>query len=302
MKKRKLGIASRNNITALMFISPWVIGFIIFTLGPMIMSLYYSLTEYNIIQEPIWVGLKNYATLFKDDIFWHSMGVTMKYALLALPINLVIGYLIALLLNQKIKWQNFWRTFYYLPSVLSGVAVSMLWMRILNPRLGWLNSFLKLIGIKGPGWLHDPDWAVPALVIMGLWGVGGSMIIYLSGLQSVPTTLYDAAKIDGANPIQEFFHITLPMTSHVIFFNLVMGLIGTFQYFTGAYIVSGGQGGPARSTLFYNLYLYQNAFQYNDMGYASAMAWILFVVILIITLLVFRSSSFWVYYEGKSRN
>ena len=302
MRNKTSKINRKNNTNALLFISPWIIGFIAFTLGPMIMSLYYSLTNYNIIRPPEWVGFRNFIKLFNDDLFWHSLGVTIKFALMSLPINLVVGYLIALLLNQDIKWQNFWRTIYYLPSVISGVAVAMLWMRILNPRLGWLNNFLGLFNIKGPGWLHDPQWAVPALVIMGLWGVGGNMIVYLSGLQSVPTTLYDAAKIDGANPIQEFFHVTLPMTSHVIFFNLVMGLISTFQYFTGAFIVSNGLGGPARSTLFYNLYLYQNAFMYSDMGYASAMAWVLFLVILVITLLVFRSSSFWVYYEGKPKS
>ena len=293
--------ASRNNINALLFISPWILGFLMFTVGPMVMSLYYSFTEYNIINDPVWVGFKNYSVLFNDKLFWISLSVTMRFALMSLPIYLVVGYLIALLLNQNVRWQNFWRAIFYLPSILSGVAVTMLWMRILNPRLGWLNSLLDMINIKGPGWLHDPNWAIPALVIMGLWGVGGSMIIYLSGLQSVPTSLYDAAKIDGANPLQEFFHITIPMTSNVIFFNLVMGLISTFQYFTSAYIASGGQGGPARSTLFYNLYLYQNAFQFNSMGYASAMAWVLFIIILIITLLVFRSSLSWVYYEGRPR-
>jgi multiple sugar transport system permease protein len=214
---------------------------------------------------------------------------------------LVIGYLIAVLLNQKIPGVNIWRTLYYLPSVISGVAVAILWMRIFNPRLGWLNNFLMLLNIKGPGWLQDPQWAVPALVIMSIWSVGGSMIIYLSGLQSVPTSLYDAAKIDGASTLQEFFHITLPMTSPVIFFNLVMGLISTFQYFTQAYMASGGTGGPARSTLFYNLYLYLNAFLYNQMGYASAMAWILFVLVLVLTVIVFRTSLFWVYYEGQVR-
>jgi multiple sugar transport system permease protein len=181
------------------------------------------------------------------------------------------------------------------------VAVAVLWVRIFNPKIGLLNPILESIGIRGPGWLQDPDWAVPALVIMSLWSIGGTMIIYLSGLQGVPTTLYEAAKVDGANLLQSFTHITLPMISPVIFYNLVIGLIGTFQYFTVAYTASGGSGGPARATLFYNLYLYQNAFLYSEMGYASAMAWVLFIIILLLTLLVFRSSGAWVYYEGQLR-
>jgi multiple sugar transport system permease protein len=300
-RKLNLNLKAKDQISALLFISPWILGFLIFTVSPMIASLYYSFTKYNIMQPPLWIGGNNYSKLFSDELFWQSLKVTVKFAVLALPLNLVIGYLIAVLLNQKIPGVNIWRTLYYLPSVISGVAVAILWMRIFNPRLGWLNNFLMLLNIKGPGWLQDPQWAVPALVIMSIWSVGGSMIIYLSGLQSVPTSLYDAAKIDGASTLQEFFHITLPMTSPVIFFNLVMGLISTFQYFTQAYMASGGTGGPARSTLFYNLYLYLNAFLYNQMGYASAMAWILFVLVLVLTVIVFRTSLFWVYYEGQVR-
>jgi multiple sugar transport system permease protein len=208
------------------------------------------------------------------------------------------------LLNQKVPGLNLWRTLYYLPSVISGVAVAVLWSRLFNPNLGWINYFLKsIIGInQPPGWLQDPQWAVPALIIMSLWSVGGTMIIYLSGLQGVPTALYEAARVDGANKFQSFINITLPMTSPVIFFNLVIGLIDTFQYFTVAYTTSGGTGGPARSTLFYNLYLYQNAFVYFDMGYASAMAWILFFLVLVLTLLVFRSSAAWVFYEGEVKS
>jgi len=303
MRKRlHLGLNEKEQISALVFISPWIIGFLIFTVGPMIASLYYSFTKYNVMQPPDWIGISNYSKLFQDELFWQSLKVTIKFAVLALPLNLVVGYFVAVLLNQKLVGVNIWRTVYYLPSVISGVAVAILWMRIFNPRLGWLNHFLKIFEIKGPGWLQDPQWAVPALVIMSLWSVGGTMIIYLSGLQSVPTSLYDAAKIDGASIFQEFRHITLPMTSPVIFFNLVMGLISTFQYFTQAYTTSGGTGGPARSTLFYNLYLYLNAFLYFEMGYASAMAWVLFVLVLILTVIVFRTSLIWVYYEGQARS
>jgi multiple sugar transport system permease protein len=301
-RKLHLSLNTREQIAALLFILPWIIGFLIFTVGPMIASLYYSFTEYNVMQPPEWIGGSNYSKLFKDELFFQSLKVTIKFAVLALPLNLVFGYLIAVLLNQKIPGVNLWRTIYYLPSVISGVAVAILWMRIFNPRLGWLNHFLQIFEIKGPGWLQDPQWAVPSLVIMSLWSVGGAMIIYLSGLQSVPTSLYDSAKIDGANVLQEFVHITLPMTSPVIFFNLVMGLISTFQYFTQAYTTSGGTGGPARSTMFYNLYLYLSAFLYSEMGYASAMAWVLFILVLILTVIVFRTSLFWVYYEGQARS
>ncbi len=269
----------------------------------MLASLYFSATEYNVIDPPEWVGLANYHRLFLNDpLFWHSLKVTLNYALMALPLGLLIGFFLAILLNQKIPGVNLWRTVYFLPSVVAGVAVTLLWIRIFNTRIGILNPFLeKVFGIKGPGWLQDPDWALPALVIMGLWGIGGSMIIYLAGLQGIPTTLYEAATLDGANTWQRFQHVTLPMMTPVIFYNLVLGLIGSFQYFTEAYVASGGEGGPVRSTLVYNLYLYQNAFKFFDMGYASALAWILFLIVLVLTVLVFRSSDFWVFYEGEIR-
>ncbi len=295
----KLTLKGKDALWSYFFIAPWLIGLILITISPMIASLYYSFNKYNILTPPEWIGLANYTRLFADPLFWQSIRVTLKFAIFALPLNLSIGYFIAVLLNQKIPGVNLWRTLYYLPSVISGVAVAVLWSRLFNPNLGWINYALGLLGIKGPAWLQSPDWAVPALVVMSLWSVGGTMIIYLSGLQGVPTTLYEAARVDGANRLQTFFNITLPMTSPVIFFNLVMGLIETFQYFTVVYTTTGGSGGPARSTLFYNLYLYQNAFSYFEMGYASAMAWVLFAFVLILTLLVFRSSAVWVFYEGE---
>jgi len=301
--KRKLSLSQRDSIWAYMFISPWLIGFLIFTLSPMVASLYYSFSNYNIISAPIWTGLANYIKLFAEDpLFWHSLRVTIKFAILALPLNLIVGFTIAVLLNQEIPGVNIWRTMYFLPSVIAGVAVALLWVRIFNTRIGLLNPFLRSIGIANPpGWLQDPTWAVPSLVIMGLWSVGGSMIIYLAGLQGIPTTLYEAAKIDGANSWRRFRHVTIPMMTPVIFYNLVLGLIGAFNYFTEVYVATGGSGGPVRSTLFYNLYLYQNAFKFFDMGYASALAWILFVIVLLVTLLVFRSSPMWVFYEGEVR-
>ncbi len=301
--KRPWTLSQQEAVWAYLFISPWIIGFFVFTVGPMLASLYFSATEYNVIDPPEWVGLANYHRLFLNDpLFWHSLKVTLNYALMALPLGLLIGFFLAILLNQKIPGVNLWRTVYFLPSVVAGVAVTLLWIRIFNTRIGILNPFLeKVFGIKGPGWLQDPDWALPALVIMGLWGIGGSMIIYLAGLQGIPTTLYEAATLDGANTWQRFQHVTLPMMTPVIFYNLVLGLIGSFQYFTEAYVASGGEGGPVRSTLVYNLYLYQNAFKFFDMGYASALAWILFLIVLVLTVLVFRSSDFWVFYEGEIR-
>ena len=303
LPKRKLTLSQRDSIWAYVFISPWLVGFLIFTLSPMVASLYYSFSNYNIISAPVWTGLANYKKLFLEDpLFWHSLRVTIKFAVMALPLNLMVGFTIAVLLNQKIPGVNIWRTMYFLPSVIAGVAVALLWVRIFNTRIGLLNPFLQSIGIANPpGWLQDPAWAVPSLVIMGLWSVGGSMIIYLAGLQGIPTTLYEAAKIDGANSWHRFRHVTIPMMTPVIFYNLVLGLIGAFNYFTEVYVATGGSGGPVRSTLFYNLYLFQNAFKFFDMGYASALAWILFMIVLLVTLLVFRSSPMWVFYEGEVR-
>ena len=300
-RRRSLTMSQREAAWAYFFISPWILGFIFFTVGPMLASLYYSFTRYNIISSPQWLGLANYRDIVKDPLFWKSLQVTVYYASLALPLGLLFGFFLAILLNQKIPGVNVWRTVYFLPSVIAGVAVALLWIRIFNPKIGILNPFLAKFGIQGPGWLNDPNWAMPALVIMSLWGVGGGMIIYLAGLQGVPTALYDAAKVDGASLWQRFWYVTLPMMTPVIFYNLVMGLIGAFQYFTTVYVATGGSGSPARATLFYNLYLYQNAFKYFEMGYASSMAWILFVIVLLLTMLVFRSSQAWVYYEGQLR-
>ncbi len=300
--KRLISLARREALWAYAFIAPWTIGFIIFTIGPMLASLFFSFTDYNIVDSPHWIGITNYVNLFNDDLFWHSLKITFTFAVIALPLGLVFSYLIAVLLNSKIAGINIWRTIYFLPSVIAGVAVALLWARIFDPKFGILNPILANFGIKGPGWFSDPDWALSALVIMSLWGVGGNVIIYLAGLQGVPTDLYDAAKVDGATALQRFWYVTLPMTTPVIFYNLVLGLIGTFQYFTEVYVISGGTGGPARATLFYNLYLYQNAFRYFHMGYASTMAWVLFIIVLCLTLLIFRSSEIWVYYEGQLKS
>jgi len=304
MKKQTAGSLARKEAGwAYFFISPWVIGFILLTLGPMLISLYLSFTNYSLsstVAPNLKPSLDNYINMFtQDPKFWHSLWVTILYSIVSVPLTLFFGFVVAYLLNLKVPGLPVWRTLYYLPSVTPAVAGAILWGIIFNPSFGIMNWFLSLISIKGPGWLSSQQWALPALIIMSLWGVGGGMIIYLAGLQGIPTTLYEAAEIDGANGFQRLSHITLPLMTPIIFFNLVIGIISSFQFFTGVYVLT--RGGPADATLFYNLYLYNNAFRYNAMGYASALAWILFVIVLVLTLLVFKSSSFWVYYEGELR-
>lgn len=295
--KKTMSLAKTEARTAYLFISPWIIGFIIFTLGPMVASLIFSFTDYSITQGAKFIGLANFIEMFfKDYRFWLSLRVTVTYAIFAIPMGLVFGLILALLLNAKVPGIALWRTVYYTPSVVSGVAVAILWLYLFNPQYGIINWLLSLINVKGPGWLASPDWALTGLIIMSLWGVGGGMIIYLAGLQGIPTALYEAAEVDGANKIQQFFNITLPLITPVLFYNLVIGIIGTFQYFTNAYVMTAG--GPVERTLFYNLYLYNNAFKFQRLGYASALAWVLFLLVLVLTMLVFRSSAMWVYYEG----
>ena len=299
-ERHTISLARREAIWAYLLISPWIIGFIIFTAGPMIVSLGLSLANYDIASAPQFIGLANYVKLLAGDPkFWHSLRVTLTYAIIAIPLGLVAGLALALLLNANVPGIAVWRTVYYMPSVVSGVAVSVLWMYIFNPRFGIVNWILGWFNIIGPGWLSSPQWALPALIVMSLWSVGGGMIIYLAGLQGIPTTLFEAATIDGANSWQRLWRITLPLITPVIFYNLVTGIIGTFQYFTQAYVMT--RGGPAEATLFYNLYLYNNAFRYQKMGYASALAWVLLLIVLILTMLTFRSSAAWVYYEGELR-
>ncbi|NPV81570.1 MAG: sugar ABC transporter permease [Firmicutes bacterium] len=282
-----------------LFISPWILGFFVFSAGPILASLVLSFTEYNIASPPRFVGLENISRLLHDPLFWQALKVTSLYSLFSVPLGIIVSLIVALLLNQKVYGLALFRTIYYSPSVVSGVAVSLLWMWIFNPEFGILNYILhKLFHIQGPMWLMSEQWVIPALVLMSLWGVGGSIVIYLAGLQGIPTQLYEAAEIDGANSWYKFRSITLPLMSPVIFFNLIMGIIGSFQVFTQAYVMTGG--GPHYASLFYVLYLYQHAFQYFRMGYASALAWVLFLIILILTLAIFRSSSLWVYYEATT--
>ena len=289
----------RAILTGLLFISPWLIGFLIFTLYPVFASAYLSFTDYRVLAPPKWVGISNYTDLFADhDYFLPSLFDTI-IMFLELPIALTIGLALALLLDQKLRGIAFYRTLFYLPSIVPVVSSAVLWMWVLNPEHGLMNAALHSVHIRGPAWLASPLWSKPAMILMALWGVGGGMVIYLAALQGVPTPLYEAAALDGANGWQKVWHVTIPQISPVIFFNLIMGVIGTFQYFTQTFIMTAG--GPDNSTLFYALYLYQNAFQYFRMGTACAMAWILFLITLVATLIVFRSSARWVYYEGETR-
>lgn len=303
MKARRPPTATerRANITGLLFAMPWILGLLIFIAYPITASLYYSFCDYDAIRAPHWVGLENYHTLFfDDDLFWKSLWNTMYMVIVGLPIGLVAALAIALLLNQKVRGMAFYRTLYYLPSITPVIATSILWMWLLNPQIGLINILLKKLGIpNAPAWLTDPLWSKPALILMGLWGAGGGMVIYLAALQDVPESLYEAASLDGATSLQKFRHVTLPMLSPVILFNLIMGLIGSFQYFTQAYVMT--NGGPEDSTTFYALHLFNRAFYDFRMGYASAMAWVLFLVTLICTAIVLRSSARWVYYAGESR-
>jgi len=293
-------MARRENLMGWLWASPWILGFLIFTLGPMLASIYYSFTEFAVISPPKWIGLENYRVMLtNDELIGQSLKVTTLYALFGVPLYLAAGFFVAILLNQRIRMIALWRTLFYLPAVMSGVAVALLWQWIFNSDFGLANWLLAIFGIDGPSWLLDPAWALPALILMSLWGVGGGMVIYLAGLQGVPTTLYEAAEIDGANSLHRFRHVTLPMVSPVIFFNLIIGIIAALQTFTQAFVMTGG--GPQNSTYFFMLHLYNNAFQWLKMGYAAALAWVLFFYILILTLLVVRFSSVWVYYEGELR-
>lgn len=293
-------MSKQEEVAGWVFASPWIIGFLFFTAGPMLASAAFSLTDWDILQPMRWVGLENYRrALFNDELVWQSLKVTTVYAFVSVPLQIIFGLAVALLLNTKIRGLQFYRTIYYLPSVLSGVAVALLWRWIFSPDFGLINSFLASFGIRGPGWLGDSEWALPSLILMSLWYVGGGIIVYLAGLQGVPTELYEAAEVDGASSWSQLVHVTIPMITPVLFYQLVTGIIAALQVFTQALIMT--NGGPHDATLFYMLYLYRNAFQYFKMGYASVLAWVLFVYILLLTILVFRSSQLWVFYSGEAR-
>ena len=282
----------------LTFLLPWLIGFSVFLFLPIIASFYFSFTEYDVLRKPLWIGFDNYTLLFSDPVFWKSLRVTVTYALVTLPLSVVVGIAFAILLNQKIVGISIYRTCFYLPSIVPLVASSIIWIWIFRgDEGGLLNGFLSKLNITGPLWLNDPKWALSALIIMNLWSLGNSVLIYLAGLQDIPKSLYEAAEIDGAGFWQKLFLITIPMLTPTIFFNLIIGIISTFQYFIPAYVMT--SGGPEYATTFYSLYTYQNAFEDFKFGYASSMAWILFLIIVVLTFLAFKGFAGKVYYQGK---
>lgn len=294
-KRRRITSRTREAIDCYIFMLPVILGLLLFYLGPMLASLYFSFTDYDMLSAAEWVGLENYRALTDDDIFWKSLRVTVLYSAVSVPMVLVLALGLALLLNQKVKGVTFFRTIYYLPTVMSGVAVATLWKWIFNTDYGILNLLLDKVGIRGPAWLVDESWAIWALILTSAWTVGGSMLIFLAGLQSIPADLYEAAEIDGAGSWNRFRNITVPLLSHVTFFNLILGIIGALQVFTEGFVLTGG--GPNNSTLLLSIYLYRNAFEYLKMGYASALAWVMFLIVLLLTLLVFKSAPMWVHYQ-----
>lgn len=304
----------RHTLNGLLFCAPAIVGLLGLTLYPLGASLYYSFCSYSALKPPRWIGAGNYYLIWRDlthrGLLYQSIINTLYYAVFAVPLGITVAFFLALLLNQKVKGQAFFRTLFYVPSVVPVVASSVLWLWLLNPQYGLINLFLKwtraevllrLLGVKTPiGWLADPAWAKPALILMSVWGVGNAVVIFLAGLQDVPQELYEAAELDGATSWQKTRHVTLAMVSPYVLFMLVMGMIGAFQYFTQAWIMTGNPpGGPANSTMMYSMYLFANAFQYFKMGYACAMAWLLFVAIVATTAILFKTTARYVYYGGE---
>lgn len=296
------GLARREIRWGLLFLSPWIFGFFVFTLLPMVASLAFSVTNYNPIhpEQLRFVGLRNYAQMFSDPFMRQAWGVTLRFVLISVPLSIAFPLALAVLVNsEKLFARNIYRTLFYMPTMIPIVVNVIIWGGIMNSETGWLNRAIEFVlGVQGPRWYQDPVWVIPALTIMGFWGVGNTMLIFLAGLQNVPTELYDAAKVDGAGAISRFFRVTLPMISPVIFYNLMLSVIGAFQYFVQAYIIGNGRGDPNGATMFYNLYLYRIAFNFLDMGYGATLAWAMFVVVLILTIILWNTQRRWVYYAG----
>lgn len=289
-----------SRATPYLFVLPWMFGFAAFTLGPLLFSLVISFFDWPIVGAHHFVGFGNYVTMFTNDpLFWTSLGVTVKFAALFVPLTLISALVLALLLNQAVRGLSIYRTLFYLPAVVSGVALALVWGWVFDGQYGLLNYALSLVGISGPDWLNDPHWSLVAMVIASLWSQGAVMLIFLAGLKNIPSELYEAASIDGAGRFITFLRITIPLLSPTILFNLITSIIAAFQQLTLALVMT--NGGPLRSTYFYAMYVYQNAFQGFQMGYASANAWIMFLIIIALSLIVFRSSGRWVYYESDPR-
>jgi multiple sugar transport system permease protein len=299
------GLAWRRARWGYVFIAPWIIGFLAFTAFPMIATFAFTFTNINLAQaEPLkFVGLHNYETLINDRQTWDSFGVTLKFALLALPVAVILPFLVALMLHSRhLRGPGGFRVLFFLPYVVPFVAGVFIWGGMLNPDSGWINGALKAIGIQHPpAWLEDPTWVYPGLVIMGLWGIGAGMIVYLAGLKGIPTDLYEAARIDGAGAFASLRHITIPMMSPVIFYTVVLGVVEVLQYFLVPLVLKNGTGEPGGSTMFFNLYLYKNFFTFQNMSYGATLAWLLFAITLAITLVLFGTARRWVYYAGEAR-
>jgi multiple sugar transport system permease protein len=297
--RRRRSLLWREHIDGYIFIAPWILGFVIFIAGPMIASFLLSFTRWEIVTPAQWVGLSQYRSLFGDDRFYLSLYNTAYYVFIGVPLHLGLALLAALAMNMNLHGIRFYRTVYFIPSITPVVASSLLWLWIFNPEFGLANAVLNAVGLPSLYWLQDPRLAKLAFILMSFWTIGGQMVILLAGLKGIPSVLYEAAEIDGAGRWSSFVHITLPMLSPAIFFNLILAIIGAFQVFTQSYIIT--QGGPENATLFYVLYLYRMAFENFRMGYASAMAWVLFVIIVAFTYVQFKLSNRWVYYEGEVR-
>lgn len=286
-----------DNLVGYLFFSPWLVGIVLFNIWPILSAVYYSFTEYSVLQAPKWVGLRNYHEMFYvDELFWKAVYNTLYYAIFSVPLGLIFAIALAMLLNYRVWGLTFFRATFFLPSIVPGVAAAVVWAWILNPEYGLINDLLGRLGLPGPPWLTSDVWSKPAFILMSLWGIGSTTIIFLAALQDVPQHLYEAAEIDGANLFQRARYVTIPMLTPAIFFNLIMGVIGALQIFTQVYVIS--DGGPLWSTLFYVFYLYRQGFQYFNMGYASALSLVLFVITLIFTLILLLTSRRWVYYEG----
>jgi len=299
LAKRRVSQAQREAIEGYLYALPWALGFILFIAGPMLASLFLSFTRYDIARPPSFVGAQNYVrALTSDPLFWPSMGRTFTYALVMIPLAISASLLLAMLLNRRLPGTNILRTIYFLPHLTPIVATAVLWKWIFQPEVGLINYALWTVGIKGPGWLGSVEWAIPALIIMALWSAAGgnTMLIFLAGLQGIPQELYEAAAIDGAGTWARFRHVTVPVLSPTIFFNLVLGVIGALKVFTSAFVTT--EGGPAYATWFYALHIYQQAFRNFQMGYASALAWIFFLVVMVLTAIQFKLSGRWVFYAG----
>lgn len=298
---RAIRVETRNLLKGLAFISPWIVGFCVFLLLPICLSLYYSFCDYNLIQRPVFIGWANYRLLIHDAVFVQALKVTLYYSALALPAGLLVSLGVAVLLNRNVIGQPIFRTLVFLPSLVPNIAAAILWKWLFNQKLGLINSVLgpvlNFLHISPPAWIDDPHWVIPSLALMSVWSVGNTVVIYLAGLQDVPRELYEAAELDGASPARQLVSVTLPMISPVIFFNLIMAIIGALQIFDLPFMMT--QGGPNRASYFYTYYLYDTAFSYLKMGYASALAWIQLLLVLAFTGIAFWSSRRWVYYQGK---